>query len=58
MAVARKLATIVYRLLRFGQAYVDIGADTYEMRFAERRLAALETNANQLGLKLVPIIDT
>ena len=58
MAVARKLATIVYRLLRFGQAYVDIGADTYEMRFAERRLAALETNANQLGLKLVPITDT
>ena len=31
-ATARKLAQLVYRLLRWGQAYVDEGAEAYEKR--------------------------
>jgi transposase len=54
-AVARKLAQLVYRLLRYGTAYVDIGAQAYEKQFEERRRAALERNAADLGLILVPM---
>lgn len=54
-AVARKLAQSVYRLLRYGTPYLDIGAKAYEHRFEERRRAALERNAADLGLMLVPI---
>ena len=54
-AVARKLAQLVYRLLKFGMTYTDIGAEAYEQRFQERRLAALTKNAADLGLMLVPI---
>lgn len=53
-AVARKLAQYVYRLLRFGTEYVDIGAERYEQQFHDRRVAALTKNAEALGLKLVP----
>jgi len=38
-ATARKLAQLVYRLIRFGQPYVDEGAKLYEARFTERRLS-------------------
>ena len=37
-ATARKLAQLVYRLVCYGQAYVDIGAQAYEKRFKQRRL--------------------
>ncbi len=37
-ATARKLATIIYRLLRWGQPYVDEGAQTYEQRYRENRI--------------------
>ena len=49
------MAQYVYRLLRFGAAYVDIGADAYEQQFHERRLAALAKNAEDLGLMLIPV---
>lgn len=52
--VARKLATHVYRLLRYGHPYVDIGQEAYEARYQSRRLAALAANAHELGFALVP----
>lgn len=51
---ARTIATLVYRLLRYGQPYVDIGQVAYDARFRERRIAALHHNANELGFTLVP----
>jgi transposase len=53
-AVARKLAQYVYRLLRHGHAYVDIGEQQYEAHYRHRRLTALAENAKELGLTLVP----
>jgi len=53
-AVARKLAQYVYRLLRHGRPYVDIGELQYEARYRQRRLAALTQSAKDLGLALVP----
>ncbi|MDH3770759.1 MAG: IS110 family transposase [Nitrospirota bacterium] len=54
-ATARKLAVLVYRMLRYGQDYVDEGAEAYEARFRLRRINALRNNAKALGMCLQPI---
>ena len=53
-AIARHLATLIYRMLRFGQDYVDVGAQAYERRFQLRRLAGITQAAKSLGFTLVP----
>jgi DNA-binding HxlR family transcriptional regulator len=53
-ATARKLATIIYRLLRWGQPYVDEGAQTYEQRYRENRIRSLTARAKELGYQLTP----
>lgn len=52
-AIARQLAVHVYRMLRYGHDYVDIGEKAYEDKFQARRLAALAENARALGFTLV-----
>ena len=56
-ATARKIATLFYRMLRFGQDYLDEGAAAYEARFAQRRLQAIISSAHQLGYRLVPLLE-
>jgi hypothetical protein len=51
-ATARKLATLIYRLLRWGQPYVDEGADSFEMRYRENQIKSLQAKAKQLGYVL------
>ena len=51
-ATARKLATLIYRLLRWGQPYVDEGADRFEMRYRENQIKSLQVKAKQLGYEL------
>lgn len=53
-ATARKLAVLVYRMLRYGQDYVDVGQQAYEQRYQERRLSGLRSAALSLGYELVP----
>jgi transposase len=53
-ATARKLATLIYRLLRFGQPYVDEGAEAYEKRYQEGRIKSLTATAKALGYQLTP----
>ena len=55
-SMARRLAVLVYRMLRYGQDYIDIGEACYEDRFRQRRLAGLTDAAKSLGFKLVPQI--
>lgn len=52
-ATARKLAQLIYRLLRWGQPYVDDGAAAYEKRYREARLTRLVATAKDLGYTLV-----
>ncbi len=52
-ATARKLAQYVYRMLRYGQDYVDLGEHAYELQFRTRRLASLKDAAKSLGYLLV-----
>jgi len=52
-ATARKLATVIYRLLRWGQPYVDEGAAAFEKRYLEIRIRSMRTKAKELGYELV-----
>ncbi len=52
-ATARKLAHLVYRLLRHGQPYVDEGAHAYEQRYRQAHLHRLAAAAKDLGYRLV-----
>ena len=56
-ATARKLAVWIYRLLRWGHAYVDEGAEAYEKRYQAARINGLKTNAAQLGYALVAAVS-
>ena len=54
-ATAHKLARIIYSMLRYGQEYVDAGAEYYETQYRHRALRAAKQRAAQLGYELVPI---
>jgi transposase len=54
-ASARKLATLIYRLLRWGQPYIAEGAEAYEKRYQQQRIKSLGSKAQTLGYKLIPI---
>ena len=54
-ATARKLATLIYRLLRWGQPYVDEGAAAYENRYLQQRIRNLTSKAKELGYELTPV---
>lgn len=51
---ARKLGALVYRMLRWGQQYVDIGQEAYEQNYQAAKLRTLTSTAAQLGYRLVP----
>jgi hypothetical protein len=54
-ATARKLAQLVYRLVRYGQTYVDAGAKAYETRFNQRRLKFYTKALNDMGYNVEPL---
>ncbi len=51
-ATARQLARLIYRMLRYGQDYVDIGEVAFEAKFQARRLAGISEAARSLGFTL------
>jgi transposase len=53
-ATARKLATLIYRLLRWGKPYVDEGVEAFEKRYEKIRLRSLTAKAKELGYQLIP----
>src|SRR5260370_18382725 len=53
-ATARKLATLIYRLLRWGQPYVDERPAAYEKRYHQARGKNLTPPAKGLGYHLPP----
>jgi transposase len=52
-AMAHKLAILVYRMLRWGHAYVDKGMRYYEERHRQQQIHLLKKRAAKLGLQLV-----
>jgi len=52
-AAANKLARILYRMLKFGQQYVDKGQEFYTQRFRQQQIQILAKKAAGLGLQLI-----
>jgi hypothetical protein len=52
-AMARYLACLMYRMLKYGQAYVDRGTQHFEQKRAQRELSSLQRKAAALGYQLV-----
>src|SRR3981081_1116868 len=53
VAMAHHLARLVYRMLRYGQNYVEQGIHQYELKFRLQRLKWLKKEAQSLNLQLV-----
>jgi hypothetical protein len=51
-ATAHKLARLIYRLLKYGDAYVRQGMETYEQKYRERLIHNLKKTAASFGLQL------
>ena len=54
-AGAHKLARLLYRMLKFGKAYVETGQQAYEKLFKERTLRNLQRKARELGFDVTPM---
>lgn len=52
-ATARKLAILIYRMLKYGTDYVDQGQQAYEQQYQERALKALVKRAAKMGCAIV-----
>jgi len=52
IATAHKLALLIYRMLKYGRDYADIGHEQYEKQFRERALRSLARKAKDFGFQL------
>jgi transposase len=52
-AMAHRLARLVYRMLKYGQQYVDKGAEYYEQRNRQQQIEFLRKKAAKLGLQVI-----
>ena len=52
-ATAHKLAVLLFRMVRYGQDYVDQGQQQYEEQYRQQQRKALLKQARRLGLALV-----
>jgi|SRR5271169_422870 len=52
-ATARKIGSLIYRMLRWGQAYVDAGQEAYDRHYDAVRLRTLSSTAAQMGYQLI-----
>lgn len=54
-ATAHKLAILIYRMLKYGMKYVDVGQEAYEKQYRERTLQMLKRRVKQMGYALVDL---
>jgi len=52
-ATAHKLARLIYRLVKHGEAYVKQGMEEYEKKYRDRRIKYLKRAAAAVGFQLV-----
>jgi len=52
-ATAHKLARLIYRMLKYGEEYLDIGQEQYEAKYKVGLLKSLQRKAHQLGYQLI-----
>jgi len=54
-AMAHNLATLIYRILKFGHNYVDKGAEFYEQKYRQHYIQYLKKQAVKQGIQLTPM---
>ncbi len=52
-ATARKLASIIYHLLRYKEDYIDVDCLLYQEKIRRNRIAKLSKQAEELGFELI-----
>jgi transposase len=57
-AIARTLAILFYRMIKFGQDYLDRGTEFYEQRQRDQQVRYLTKKAAQLGFQVVAVPQT
>ena len=53
--MAHKLARLMYRMLKYGEDYIDKGMQYYEDRHRFQQVELLKKRAAKLGLQVVEI---
>ncbi len=53
--MARKLAEILYNMLKYGQSFVELGIEKHEKDHLDRQAKNLKRKAKELGFQLVPV---
>jgi len=56
-AMAAKLARLVYRMMKYGQEYIDKGAAQYEEKYQQQKIKLLTKHAARHGFALVPLVN-
>lgn len=56
-AAARKMAIILYRLVKYGRQAIKFSAEQYDQIYQERKLANLKRQAVKMGFNLVAAND-
>jgi transposase len=54
-ATARKLATVIYHLLKYKEEYIDVDRLVYEEKFRRHRVSRLRRQAHELGYEIAEI---
>src|SRR5438094_6138887 len=57
-AMAHRLARLVYRMLKYGQQYVDKGTECYENRYRQQQIHLLQKKAAKLGLQITVAVQS
>lgn len=52
-ATARKIACIFYRMLKYGEEYIEYGVEHYEKQYEQKVLANLQKRAANMGFELI-----
>ena len=50
--MAHMLARLVYRMLKYGERYVDKGMKYYEEKYREHEIRILQRRAAQIGMEI------
>ena len=48
--MAHMLARLVYRMLKYGEQYVDKGMNYYEEKYRDHEIRSIQERAKELGL--------
>lgn len=53
VAMAHHLAKLIYRMIKYGQDYVEKGMEAYNAKYKEQRIHWLKKQARELGMQVI-----